>query len=460
MGAIVAMTMARLSALRIGDIVSFVRQQPVSFWGLNFYVFIEYVRPQSVYPALNFLPWGKLSIVVTTLAWLAEGHRAKLRAPANPWLTAFTVIVLIGCFTAYIPGVAFQEVSLYLTWVLIYVLIVGIVNTEERFLIFMLGFLVHSTKMSQHGVRTWASIGFGFQDWGATGGPGWFQNSGEFGIQMDVFFPLSAYFFLALYEHWGLIKRSLFFFMPVSAVVSMIASSSRGALLGGAGAALWMVAKSKYRVRAFVGMGVVAFVVITSIPEKQLNRFKASGTDNTSTLRLKYWQDGIKITNDLPLTGVGFANWIPYYHRYYNPKGQVPHNIFIQASSEIGYPGLLLFVGMIVVTWVSNAQTRRVVRRAKLEGKFISLMAHALDAALIGYLISGFFVTVLFYPYFWFNLAMTSALFRVAQHAVRRSTAARVVRSAELVSGAQFMLPKGVDLRPAALRALPPMDAA
>ena len=41
-------------------------------------------------------------------------------------------------------------------------------------------------------------------------------------------------------------------------------------------------------------------------------------------------------------------------------------------------------------------------------------MADGLDAALISYLACGFFVTVLFYPFFWINLAMTVALHNAA----------------------------------------------
>ena len=447
----------RLSALRAADIVKYIRRQPLSFWALHFYVFIEYVRPQSVYPSLNFLPWGKLSLGLTTLAFVSERRRSSLTAPANPWLASFTLIILLGCFTAYIPDVAFDSVSLYLTWVLVYILIVGIIDTEERFLIFMLAFLLFSTKMSQHGVRTWASIGFGFQSWGATGGPGWFQNSGEFGIQMDVFFPLSAYFLLALHEHWGLVKTAIFAFLPLSAIASMIASSSRGALLGGAAVALWMVAKSRYRVRAFVGLLVIAAGVATVIPDKQVARFKASGSDNTSALRLKYWKDGIAITNKMPLTGLGFNNWLPYYRRYYNRRGEVQHNIFVQAGSELGYPGLLVFVALIGATWVTNHRTRKMVTRARLPGRFIPLMAHGLDAALVGYLVSGFFVTVLFYPYFWFNLAMTSALYRVAHRAVRRDAVAEEMTPA---GSATVIAAGGVRLRPSALRPLPLADGA
>jgi hypothetical protein len=49
-------------------------------------------------------------------------------------------------------------------------------------------------------------------------------------------------------------------------------------------------------------------------------------------------------------------------------------------------------------------------------------MAHGLDAALIGFLASGFFVTVLFYPFFWINLAMTVALYNAALHKVQQAS--------------------------------------
>ena len=73
---------------------------------------------------------------------------------------------------------------------------------------------------------------------------------------------------------------------------------------------------------------------------------------------------------------------------------------------------------MIVATFVVNHQTRRMLRPLRERGKFMSSMAHGLDAALIGYLVSGFFVTVLYYPYFWINLAMTVALHNAAKHTV------------------------------------------
>jgi hypothetical protein len=71
-------------------------------------------------------------------------------------------------------------------------------------------------------------------------------------------------------------------------------------------------------------------------------------------------------------------------------------------------------------TFVNNFRTRKLSLREEGEKKevkmrFVYYMAHGLDGALIGYLASGFFVTVLYYPYFWINLAMTVSLNAIAR---------------------------------------------
>jgi hypothetical protein len=41
-------------------------------------------------------------------------------------------------------------------------------------------------------------------------------------------------------------------------------------------------------------------------------------------------------------------------------------------------------------------------------------MAYGLDGALVGFITSGFFISVLYYPFFWINFAMTAALYNAA----------------------------------------------
>jgi O-antigen ligase len=260
-------------------------------------------------------------------------------------------------------------------------------------------------------------IGFGFQDWGATGAPGWFHNSGEFGIQMCIFLPLSVAFILALRHRWERWKLWLFALMPITAVMSMVASSSRGALIGGLALLVWMMLRSRHRVRATVLAVVTAITVFAVIPQEQKDRLSAMGEDETSIHRITMWKDGIRIANRYPVLGIGFNNWGRFYRRYVD-RG-LPHNIFIEAWTELGYLGLGAFLALIAATVHLNRGTRRIGRRLGERGRFLYFMAHGLDGALIGLLASGFFVTVLHYPFFWINLAMTVSLHVSARHSAK-----------------------------------------
>ena len=90
------------------------------------------------------------------------------------------------------------------------------------------------------------------------------------------------------------------------------------------------------------------------------------------------------------------------------------HNVFLQASTELGYAGLAAFLIMIGWTFRMNAKTRKRMR-GRPDGQYLHFMAMGLDAALVGFMVSGFFVTVLYYPYFWVNYSLTAALYTVAR---------------------------------------------
>jgi O-antigen ligase len=139
------------------------------------------------------------------------------------------------------------------------------------------------------------------------------------------------------------------------------------------------------------------------------------GDDETSQSRLTFWRDGLDIMQDRPVLGVGYSNWLPYYQRYYDPAGLVPHNIFIEAGAEMGYTGLLALLLLLGGTLFANARTRRRARALPEWGPFYRGLAYGLDAALVGYTVAGFFVTVLFYPFLWVNLSFTSALFLLVE---------------------------------------------
>jgi putative inorganic carbon (hco3(-)) transporter len=408
--------LSRVSLLRIRDLWSFVKRQPMSFKLVCLYLFMEYVRPQQLYSSLAVLPYSKIIIVLALLSFFAEGRAFRFGLP-ELMLAMFSMIVLASSFLAVTPEASYDQLSLYFSWVLIYILIANASDTEERFLVFVLSFILYSFKMAEFGTRSWATAGFHFRDWGINGAPGWFNNSGEFGVQMCVFLPIVIYFTRSLSERWPRWKRYLFWSMPVCAVMSIVGSSSRGALVGLAAVALWMLSKSPYKFRGLVGTAVLAVGVYWLLPAEQMDRLRNMGDDSTSVSRTTLWTRGLELMRDNPIHGIGYKNWSPYMQAHYGSP-LLPHNIFIEAGAELGYLGLVVFVGLIILTLVTNYRTRRLAKSLPKGDRFLFDMAHGLDGALIGYLASGFFVTVLYYPFFWINFAMTVALYNAAVNKV------------------------------------------
>jgi putative inorganic carbon (HCO3(-)) transporter len=434
-----------LYALNPRALWAFLRSQRPSFWFISLYLFFEYVRPQSIYSFLDGPPWTQITILLALGAYLIEGNSIRFGSPADFVLAFFTAVLLASSLQAYSPDASYDKLADFFAWVLIYLLISNIVSTERRFLLFMLAFLLYSFKMSQHATRSWAEDGFVFRNWGVTGAPGWFHNSGEFGVQMAIFLPLVTYFIAALSRHWGKKTRLLFIAMVVTAIVGTIASSSRGAMLGVTVVMLLMLIRARYKVRGLIVVLAAAAMIVAMLPPEFQARFESAGEDETSLSRKQYWKFGMMVLSQYPLLGIGYANW-PVYYKFHNGYGALPHNIFIEASAELGYAGLTAFVGLILCTFFINWRTRAQVRPLGDRGAFLSAMAKGLDAALVGFLVSGFFVTVLYYPFFWINLALTVSLHNAARNAIQESAGLPPSRPVNGRAGT------GVSFRPAVLR--------
>jgi putative inorganic carbon (hco3(-)) transporter len=405
-----------LYKIRISAIWQQLKKEQAVFWLFCFYIFIEYVRPQSTHPQLDTLPWAKLAIILTFVtSFLKQKINIDRSSPMSKLMFIYFIVIIISWQNAIYPDIAYNTLSDFYIWWLVYYIGVKAVTTRQRFFIFYLSFLLYSFKMSQHGFLSWAAIGFSFRSWGVVGSPGWFANSGEFGIQLCIFVPMSLYFIFALREHWGKIQKTFFYAMPVTGFACIIATTSRGALVGAVAAFGVMVAKSKYLFKAIIGVSVVSVIGLFLIPDEFMARFDGAGTDDTSVHRLNRWKEGLEMLHEYPSFGIGFNNWLQYcIDNDLECANGLSHNIFIQVGSELGYAGLIVFVLMIAYCLILTSRTRKLAK--KQDDKFGYLIPIGLDAALVGYLVSGFFVTVMYYPYFWIHIIFVVSLHNIVRH--------------------------------------------
>ena len=197
-------------SINVRSIWAGLKQESAAFWWLCIYVFIEYVRPQSIYPVIDIIPWAQVTLLLAIVTAYVDKSVVWVRSSVNGLFIFFFIAVFLSVLFAFKQAASLGTINNPINWIIVYFLIITVVNTEKRFLVFILLFLLVSFKMSQHGFRSYAARGFSFSGWGVAGAPGWFQNSGEFGIQMAIFTPLSIAFILALKESWGRLKRLFF----------------------------------------------------------------------------------------------------------------------------------------------------------------------------------------------------------------------------------------------------------
>ncbi len=393
------------------------KQENWSFKWLCLYFVFEYVRPASLYPVLDILPWTQLALLLAVVSALQDRSVRWVSAASNVMMALFFVVVLLSSVFAFHPSSSWHKIDIPVNWLVVYFLIVTVINSRRRFFLFLLVFLLVNFKMSSHGFISFASRGFAYTKWGVVGPPGWFGDSGDFGIAMIVFTAIAIAFVLALRSRWGKYKKLLLYYLPFTGLMTIIGTSSRGAQLGMVAMGAWFLLKSRKGLKALALVAAVGLVLYSALPEEMLQEFESAGEDGTSTDRLAHWAFGMRVIADHPMLGIGYENWLVYCD-YMNPDGlgykdrcRLPHNTYISAGAELGIPGLLLYVLLAMYMFMVNALTRDAAK--KNDDSLSYYLAHGFDAGMIGYLVASIFFTVLFYPVFWMQLGMVVALNKV-----------------------------------------------
>ncbi len=407
-------------SLDIKALWRYFKSETFAFWMITLYLFTEYVRPQSILPWLDFLPWAQLFLIGSLLGLLIEPNRKWVKSPINKWLIIYFFVILASSFNAFRPNIAFDHIENYYLWVIIYFLIINIVTTEKRLIIFLSVFLLASYKISLSLAQTWGMRGFAFTSWGLKGPSGFFENSGELAIQMAVYWPIAIAFVLYFKDRIARWKKWVLISMPITAAMVILGSSSRGGQLAFLVQIAVRYARQIYRPKLLIALAIALFIGWKFLPAEQKERFEQMGEDQTSQQRLLYWKNGIEMTKENPVLGVGYYNFIPYYEAFYREDmfydhAELPHNIFIQVSADNGIIGLIVYLFII---FSSVNLTRKSIKKSKEYNSFSGYVARSLNISLIGFIIAGQFVSVVYYPFLWIHLAVCSCVYSIinSQH--------------------------------------------
>ncbi|HEX4600963.1 MAG TPA: O-antigen ligase family protein [Gemmatimonadales bacterium] len=255
-------------------------------------------------------------------------------------------------------------------------------------------------------------------------------DANDFATLVATALPLGLYFVLGQRR---LVLRLLALAGLGLLVVGEIRSGSRGgflALLAVAAFVLLRFTTLPARSR-FVGLLVIAAVLATTASDRywtQMQTIINPQQDYNATSdagRLKTWERGFTYLEAHPVFGVGAGNF-PVAEGTISPLARrqeygigVPwttaHNSFLQVGAEIGIPGLLFFVGLIVSAFVG---LRRVARRSLQAGaaaQNTARLAQSLMTALVGFAVGGFFLSLAYSDVLYALAALALALQKVTR---------------------------------------------
>ena len=409
----------------------------MAFLGALGVVFVQYTMIAAMFPVLQPLQLGKVSVGMGLIGMLfATGKRAASSAAhtLDAALIAFLSTMLMATLVAQFPSEAFGGFLVMVQWAIVYLLISRTVTNRWRIIVFLGLYFILNAKLAQHSIRQYFA---GVQHFDAeamakfgsgAGSVGFFANAGDFGVALATVWPICAYLVFAKIRHklgrLGVLAFSGLFFCAI------IFCGSRGALVGACAAVIFDTVRNPKRLMAPILLAVLLVGAFFMLPEANKARFRAAlspTTDSTSHDRLVLWGVGMKMLRDHPIFGVGPDNFKPVFVRDYSESlasmATVPHSIYVQSLSELGVVGtlpLLAFMGLVLM--VNRSTRQELVKRAppgqvKLARKsFQYCLATGLDLGLVGYAVSGAFITVLYYPHLWLVAALSVGLNTAVHH--------------------------------------------
>lgn len=401
-------------AFKVKNMWAYFKSQHYSFWMICGYLFFEFVKPQALFPIIDFLPWAELLLIGAMIGAFVDPTVKWVSSVANIFIVLFLITILVSIAAAAYPEISRKYFMLFFSWFVIYFLTINIVNTPERFYIFLFIYVFSAAKIAVGTSKSWVMRGFSYQGWGLMGPSGYFQNSGELAILMLMLFPLAFYLYQNLKGRVVLWERILLLTFSICPILTILGASSRGAQVALAFQLIVMFRKSIFKFKPLIGIAILVAGLNFLLPAEQKERFNSAGDDKTSQQRLLYWEHGWEMIKEHPFTGVGFFNFIPYYEAYYSydmlyPTAQLPHNIFIQVGTDAGFISLFFFILLILYCLIVPYRFSKVKKLNELHRSIVV----GLGYGAFGFLIAGQFVTVAYYPFLWVHLSLIVAMVNV-----------------------------------------------
>ncbi len=389
------------------------------YYGVLLWSLFNYMNPHRLTwgPAFNF-PFVYIIAIITIFSFLLSKEKRPfpMSLPLFLWLCFLIWMVITTIFALKEPSAQEQlikvikiQIPVLMTLFLFY--------TRER-LETLLAVITFSIAFYgvKGGIFT-VLTGGSHIVWGPPGSLIYGNN--ELAVATLTVLPLLFYFYRRVEKVW--VKRLLLVSGGLM-LVSAIGTQSRGAFLAlvALGGYFWW--RSRNKLAWGVSMVLLVVIGLAVVPEswkERMSTIQNYEEDASAQGRIRAWKFAYHLAS-ARLTGGGFNPWNrKNYLEYlpgYDPKHQafVAHSIYFGVLGEHGWPGLVLYLGVMFLTWVRLGQ---VIKRTRgdPERQWMADMAEAIKIGMVAYFVGGAFLSLAYFDLPWHFVAIGLILARMSR---------------------------------------------
>lgn len=365
------------------------------------------------------LPLGSFAIGVALFA-LAMQPGAIRFPPYLGWLTAFGIWAFVAAMQTGYPDLVQPQLVDLLKLCLIVLVAANSMRTKAQMRLFMVFFLGCFALWPLRG----AMFNFFLYQSDMDGRAIWNQlygNPNDLGA--IALLQLSMAVMLLESERRGWVRNCAILGVILIPMLILM-TQSRGVFLGLLIFIAITLAGQRRRLRLLFRVAVIAVLLATVVPSGVWDRFgtlrhatstttldEVDGAEGSARQRYEIWRVAWKISLDHPLTGVGLGAYKPNHEQYalqpeFNPTaqgGRDTHSLYLNVLAETGYPGFILYLGMLLTVLITAERTRRRCRGV-LDSAARQILV--LEAGLVAFLAAATFGSLPYLPHFLLHLVL------------------------------------------------------
>ena len=389
------------------------------------FVCFSFFRLHEAFPLLYQLKIPKmLSLAaITVLFWnifIAETLKPYWRREFTP-LAVFIGLITVGVpLATNVPEAQHYYTETYSKIVLMVFIVAWLLREEKDFLLGVRLIVISGSSIAYVAIFNKLN-GIGLvEDTRVTIGRDISSSLGDPNDLSSVLqFPLSFALAFVLTPRSGVFNRVLGLIAVVMLMWAILATQSRGALLGTMsvfGLYGFRYIKNKILFFGGGGLGAMALYIAAGVGDRKTAQSADGGLDASSEERLNAWTAAVFMANDHPLFGVGLHSYYSNYYAYtpvWEGLNHAVHSTWFGVLAESGYLGFIFFITMFVALLRTGIRSLMTVdRQGTAISPAVSIATQGALTGLIGTAVSGSFLTM---GFTWPIYVAASFLISIAQ---------------------------------------------